>query len=113
MTDKIVILVTAANPDEGRKIAHHLVEAQLAACVNILPAIESVYRWQSQVLEEEECLLIIKSAAALFAEIESAIARLHSYQTPEFICLPIVEGSHKYLRWISESVRPLGAAETG
>jgi periplasmic divalent cation tolerance protein len=113
VTDKIVILVTAANQDEGRKIARHLVEAQLAACVNILPAIESVYRWQGQTLEERECLLIIKSARALFAEIESAIVRLHSYQTPEIICLPIVEGSRKYLQWISESVRPLGAAETG
>jgi periplasmic divalent cation tolerance protein len=113
VTDKIVILVTAANQDEGRKIARHLVEAQLAACVNILPAIDSVYRWQGQTLEEGECLLIIKSAGALFAEIESEIVRLHSYQTPEIICLPIVEGSRKYLQWISESVRPLGAAETG
>ena len=113
MTNKIVILVTAANPDEGRKIARHLVEAQLAACVNVCPAIESVYRWQGQTLEEGECLLIIKSAGALFAEIESEILRLHSYQTPEIICLPIVEGSRKYLQWISESVRPSGAAETG
>ena len=113
MTDKIVILVTAANRDEGRKIARHLVEAQLAACVNVIPAIESVYRWQGQTLEEGECLLIIKSAGALFAEIESNIVRLHSYQTPEIICLPIVEGSRKYLQWMSESVKPLGAGETG
>lgn len=113
MTDKIVILVTAANRDESRKIARHLVENQLAACVNILPAIESVYRWQGQTLEEGECLLIIKSAGALFAEIESEIVRLHSYQTPEIICLPIVDGSRKYLQWISDSVKPLGAAETG
>ena len=108
-----MILVTAANGDQGRKIARHLVEARLAACVNILSPIESVYRWQGQTLEEPECLLIIKSAAALFAEIESAIVRLHSYQTPEIICLPIVEGSGKYLQWISESVRPFGAAENG
>ena len=113
MTDKIVILVTAANPDEGRKIAAHLVEAQLAACVNILPAIESVYHWQGQTIEEGECLLIIKTAGALFAEIESEIVKLHTYQTPEIICIPIVEGSRKYLQWISESVRPLGAPETG
>ncbi len=113
MTDKVVILVTAANREEGRKIARQLVETQLAACVNILPAIESVYRWQGQTLEEGECLLIIKSAGALFAEIESEIVRLHSYQTPEIICLPIVEGSRKYLQWISESVRPSGGAETG
>jgi periplasmic divalent cation tolerance protein len=113
VTDKIVILVTAPNRDDGRKIARHLVEAQLAACVNIIPAIESVYRWEGQTFEEGECLLIIKSAGALFAEIESEIVKLHSYQTPEIICLPIVEGSRKYLQWISESVKPLGAAETG
>ena len=89
-----------------------LVEAQLAACVNIIPAIESVYRWQGQTLEDGECLLMIKSAGALFAEIESEIVNLHSYQTPEIICLPIVEGSRKYLQWISESVKPLGAAKT-
>jgi periplasmic divalent cation tolerance protein len=113
VTDKVVILVTAANQDESRKIARRLVEAELAACVNILPPIESVYRWQGQIAEEGECLLIIKSAKALFAEIETEILRLHSYQTPEIICLPIVEGSFKYLQWISESVKPLGAAETG
>ena len=113
MTDKIVILVTAANADEGRKIARHLVEARLAACVNVLPPIESVYRWQGKTLEEGECLLIIKSAGALFAEIESEIVRLHSYQTPEIICLPIVEGSRNYLQWISESVKPFGAADAG
>jgi len=109
VTDKIVILVTAATRDESRKIARHLVEAQLAACVNILPPIDSVYRWQGQIAEEGECLLIIKSARPLFAEIETEILRLHSYQTPEIICLPIIDGSRNYLRWISESVRPVGA----
>ena len=105
MTDKIVILVTAADQDESRKIARRLIEAELAACVNILPAIESVYRWQGQIAEERECLLIIKSAKELYAEIETEILRIHSYKTPEIICLPIVEGSRSYLQWMSQSVK--------
>jgi len=113
VTDKVVILVTAASQDEGRKIARHLVEAQLAACVNILPPIESVYRWQGQIAEEGEFLLIVKSAKALFAEIETEILRLHSYRTPEIICLPIVEGSRNYLQWVSESVKPASVEESG
>ena len=113
MTDKVVILVTAANQDEGRKIARRLVEAELAACVNILPPIESVYRWQGQIAEEAECLLIIKSPKALYAEIETEILKLHSYRTPEIICLSIVEGFSNYLRWIAESVKPVGVAESG
>ena len=113
MTDKVVILVTAASQDESRKIARRLVEAELAACVNILPPIESVYRWQGQIAEEPERLLIIKSAKALFPEIESEILRLHSYRTPEIICLPIVEGSRSYLQWITESVRPVSVEKNG
>ena len=112
MTDKIVILVTAANRDECRKIARHLVEARLAACVNILPPIESVYRWQGQIAEEGEFLLIIKSAKPLFAEIETEILKLHSYRTPEIICLPIDDGSRNYLQWISDSVKTPSATES-
>jgi periplasmic divalent cation tolerance protein len=112
VTDKVVILVTAANQDESRKIARRLVEAELAACVNILPPIESVYRWQGQIAEEGEYLLIIKSDKALYAEIETEILKLHSYRTPEIICLPIVEGSRNYLQWISESVKPVGVEES-
>jgi len=113
VTDKIVILVTAANQDECRKIARHLVEARLAACVNILPPVESVYRWQGKIAEEAEFLLIIKSTKVLFAKIETEILKLHSYQTPEIICLPIDEGSGNYLQWISESVKPPGATVSG
>ena len=113
MTDKVVILVTAANQEESRKIARRLVEARLAACVNILPTVESVYRWQGQIAEEGECQLIIKSGKALYAEIETEILRLHSYRTPEIICLPIIEGSRDYLQWISESVKPAVAEESG
>jgi periplasmic divalent cation tolerance protein len=111
VTDKIVILVTAANRDECRKIAHHLVETRLAACVSISQPIESVYRWEGQIAEEGEFLLIIKSIRELFPEIETEISKLHSYHTPEIICLPVIEGSRNYLQWISDSVKPAGATE--
>ena len=112
MTDKVIVLVTTASRDEGKKIARHLVESRLAACVNISQSIESVYRWEGKMAEEEEFLLIIKSVRGLFPEIRSEILKLHSYQTPEIICLPVVEGSPNYLRWISDSVKPPGAAES-
>ena len=111
MTDKVVILVTASSEAEGGKIARHLVETQLAACVNILQPVRSLYRWQGEIVEDRECLLIIKSARVLFAEIAAAILKLHSYQTPEIICLPVLDGSPAYLQWISDSVKP-GAPRT-
>lgn len=111
MTDKVVILVTAANRDECKKIARHLVEKRLAACVNISQPIESVYRWEGQIAEEGEFLLIIKSIRELFSEIKTEISKVHSYHTPEIICLPVIDGSRNYLQWISDSVKPLSAAE--
>ena len=111
MTDKVVVLVTAASRDECKKIARHLVENRLAACVNISQPIESVYRWEGQIAEEGEYLLIIKSIRELFPEIKAEISKIHSYHTPEIICLPVVDGSRNYLQWISDSVRSAGAAE--
>jgi len=105
VTDKVVILVTAASRDESNKIARHLVEKRLAACVNISPGIESVYRWEGQIVEGGEFLLIIKSSKELFGEIKNEIVGLHSYRTPEIICLPIIEGSSDYLQWISDSLK--------
>ena len=109
MIDKVAILVTTASCDEGMKIARHLVEARLAACVNVSQSIESVYRWEGQVVEEAEFLLIIKSSRGLFPEIRTEITKLHSSQTPEIICLPVVDGSRRYLQWISDSVKPPSA----
>ena len=111
MTDKVVVLTTTAGRDEGKRIARHLVDTRLAACVNILQPIESVYRWQGQIAEEEEFLLIIKSTRELFTEIKAEILKIHSYQTPEIICLPIIDGSPNYLKWISDSVKQGGAVE--
>jgi periplasmic divalent cation tolerance protein len=106
VTDKVVIFVTAASSGEGKKIARHLVETRLAACVNILQPMESVYRWEGKIAEEREFLLIIKSTGELFPEIKAEISKIHSYHTPEIICLPVIEGSRNYLQWVSDSVKP-------
>jgi periplasmic divalent cation tolerance protein len=104
MTDKRIVLTTAGSEEEARKIALGLVERQLAACVNILPQITSIYRWQSKVEEAREWLLIVKTTFAAYARVREAIAELHSYDVPECICLTIEDGSPNYLQWIAESV---------
>jgi len=105
VTDKIVVLATASSLRESKKIAKRLVEGGLAACVNITQPIQSIYRWQGKVTEDKEFLLVIKSSRELFEEIKAAVAKLHSYTTPEIICLPIIDGSQEYLQWISDSVK--------
>lgn len=106
MTDKVVVLVTVPNQREGRKIARHLVENKLAACVNITQNIQSIYRWEGKIADDKEFLLLIKTTRGLFPEIQAAISRVHSYSNPEIICLPIIDGAENYLRWVSDSVKP-------
>lgn len=103
MTDKRIVLTTAGSEDEARKIAHDLVERQLAACVNIIPQIESIYRWQGKVESSREWLLVIKTTADQFAKVSAAILELHSYDLPECIVLTIEDGSPEYLRWLADS----------
>ena len=105
MTDKVIILVTAASRRECKKIAKHLVEAKLAACVNITQGIESIYRWEGKIADDKEFLMLIKSTRELFPEVKHAISQIHSYHTPEIICLPIIDGSRNYLQWVSDSVK--------
>jgi periplasmic divalent cation tolerance protein len=105
MTDKRIVFTTAGSDDEARKIAHHLVEHRLAACVNILPQVSSVYRWEDNIDEAREWLLVVKTTAAAFGEVRQAIAKLHSYTLPECICLTIEDGSTEYLQWIGDSTR--------
>ena len=111
MTDKVVIMVTAGSRRECRKIARHLVEVRLAACVNITQPIESIYRWEGKVANEKEFLMLIKSTRELFPEIKLEISKLHSYHTPEIICLPVIDGSRNYLQWIGDSVKPAAPPE--
>jgi periplasmic divalent cation tolerance protein len=106
VTDKVVIMVTAASQRECRKIARHLVEAKLAACVNITQPIESLYRWKGKLATDKEYLMLIKSTRDLFPQIKAGISKIHSYHTPEIICLPIIDGSRNYLQWLGDSVKP-------
>jgi periplasmic divalent cation tolerance protein len=104
MTDKALVLSTAGSEKEARKIATGLVEKKLAACVNIVPRIVSVYRWQGRVESTEEFLLLIKTSKAREADVCSAIRELHSYELPECIAIPITSGSEEYLSWIQSAV---------
>jgi periplasmic divalent cation tolerance protein len=105
MTDKRVVLSTAGSEDEARKVAHHLVEHQLAACVNIVSGIESTYRWQGKVESAREWLLLIKTTAEKFPAVRDAIRELHSYDLPECTAIAIDDGSQEYLQWIGDSVK--------
>jgi len=100
MTDIRIVLTTAGSQEEARKIANALVERRLAACVNIVPRIESVYRWKEQIETAEEWLLLIKTHAAAFERVRDAIKELHSYELPECVVLEIAEGDKAYLKWL-------------
>lgn len=104
MTDKIVVLVTCGSLEEGRAIARALVERRLAACVNALAGVESVYRWKGVIEESSECLLAIKTTRGHFERLQSAIRELHSYELPEILALPVADGLEQYLSWIESSV---------
>jgi periplasmic divalent cation tolerance protein len=103
--NEIVILSTTDTLDLAKKIASALVEARDAACVNIVSGIRSIYRWEGKINEDAEFLLLIKSTADKFESIRSAICRIHTYQTPEVIALPIAAGDAHYLDWLRESIR--------
>lgn len=99
-----VVLTTAGSEEEAQKIAHALVERKLAACVNIIPRIESIYRWQGKVESATEWLLIVKTTAESFGAVRDAIKELHSYELPECMMLEVVDGSEEYLAWIDDNV---------
>jgi periplasmic divalent cation tolerance protein len=109
MTDKRIVLTTAGSEEEARKIARHLIENRLAACVNIVPQITSVYRWEAKLEEAREWLLVVKTTAAAFGQVRETIAEIHPYELPECICLAIEDGSTDYLQWIADCV----AADSG
>jgi periplasmic divalent cation tolerance protein len=105
MTDKQLVLSTAGSEEEARKIARALVERRLAACVNIIPQIQSIYRWQGKVEDSREWSLLIKTNADLFPAVRDTIRELHSYDLPECIAINIADGSKEYLEWLDNSVR--------
>ena len=104
MTDKIVVLSTADSEETAASLANALVEQRLAACVNILPKVRSIYHWQGKVEDTSEWMLVIKSRRDLFDKLRAEIVRLHSYEVPEVIAIPIVDGSEPYLDWIDKMV---------
>jgi periplasmic divalent cation tolerance protein len=104
MTDKVLILTTAGSEAEATKIAQALVERKAAACVNIIPRIQSVYRWQEKVEKAEECLLLIKTSKANEDRVRSTLRELHSYELPECLTIGVDGGSAEYLRWMDEAV---------
>jgi len=105
MTDKRLVLTTCGSLEEARSISHALVERQLAACVNIVPQVESVYRWQGEIETATEWLLLIKTTEDACNRLRAALSELHSYELPECIEIAIEDGSAAYLEWIGESVR--------
>lgn len=104
MTDAIVVFMTAGSADEARRIANHLVEARLAACVQVLPEIESVYRWKGEVQREREVLMLAKTTAAQFEELEKTVRAIHSYETPEVVAVPMSAVSEPYRAWVNDNV---------
>jgi periplasmic divalent cation tolerance protein len=104
MTDKLLVLTTTGSESEAHNIAQTLVQRRLAACVNVVPRIQSIYRWDAKVEQAEEYLLLIKTVKAREDQVRAAIRELHAYDLPECIAIPIESGSTDYLKWLSDSV---------
>jgi periplasmic divalent cation tolerance protein len=104
MTDKIVILSTASSEEEAGRLAQALVDGRLAACVNVVPRVRSFYRWKGAVESADEWLLLIKSSRALFGRVRSLLEKQHSYEVPEAIALPVVDGAANYLDWLDQNL---------
>jgi periplasmic divalent cation tolerance protein len=105
MGHELVVLVTTSSKEQAATIANALVSEQLAACVNIVERIESIYRWEGKIVQDSEALLVIKTTDGRYDDLERRVKQLHSYSTPEVIAIKIERGSSEYLRWIEESVR--------
>ena len=102
--EAIVVFMTAANREEAARLAEMLVEGRLAACVQILPEMESIYRWQGKIERQREVLMIAKTTQSKFEELEKEVRAVHSYETPEIVAFPLTAGSGPYLQWLSASV---------
>lgn len=103
MTEPLIVLTTIGNAEHGRRIARELVEARLAACVTCFPGLVSVYRWSGRVEEDGEMLLLVKTTASRLEELKSHLMRVHPYEVPEFLVVPVREGGEAFLKWLGES----------
>jgi periplasmic divalent cation tolerance protein len=102
-TDRIIVLITVGGEEEAHKIAELLVNEKKAACVNIVPEIDSIFWWEGKIDSAQESLLLVKTRASLFPEIVELVKRMHSYEVPEIIALPIIAGSEDYLKWLDNA----------
>lgn len=102
-TDRIIVLITVGSEEEAHKIAELLVNEKKAACVNIVPEIDSIFSWEGKIDSAQESLLLVKTRASLFPEIVELVKRMHSYEVPEIIALPIIAGSEDYLKWLDNA----------
>lgn len=105
MTEALVVLCAFPNGEKARQIGTHLVERQYAACINILPGVESIYRWEDKLCHENEVMVVIKTTRSIFPVMRRELAALHSYDEPEIIAMPVVDGSAGYLNWLSDQTR--------
>jgi periplasmic divalent cation tolerance protein len=103
-SEAIVVLITTPNTDEAARLAEMLVGQRLAGCVQILPEIESIYRWQDKIEGQKEVLLIAKTTKSTFERLEKEVRAIHSYETPEIVALPLTAGSAPYLEWLGSNV---------
>ncbi len=101
----IIVLTTVGASFDAKPLAINLVEKRLAACVNVIPRIHSVYRWQGKIEQEDETMVLFKTTAARFAAFEEKLKSLHPYDVPEIICAPIASGWPPYLEWVRENVK--------
>lgn len=104
-TDFIIVLVTTKDRAEAEKISQTLLQEKLIACANIISPVASCFIWQGKIDKAEECIVVMKTRKGLFAELALCVRALHSYEVPEVLALPIVEGSEAYLAWLGSVLR--------
>ncbi len=105
MSAHLIVLITTGSLEEGHRIARSLVDERLAACVNILFPVQSIYRWNDQIQEDREALLVVKTTAQMLEPLSLRVKQLHSYELPEIIALEVVAGASDYLDWIDHQTQ--------
>ncbi len=106
MTDVLVVFVTAPSPDRAAELARAVVEERLAACGNVVPGVRSIYRWEGEVVDEPEALLVLKTTRDRLDALRERVLALHPYEVPEVLALPVEAGAERYLAWVHSETRP-------
>lgn len=112
MSEYAVVFITASSLEEAQKISRTLVEERLFACANIISPIQSIFHWQGKLCDEKEVLIIAKTKTGLFKEVVKRVKNLHSYQVPEVLFLPVLQGSQDYLQWVDQETKPVIEQDT-